>query len=84
MRRHKWGIWWLVLLAWNAAYFGAYIARGDYWWAAVITPWALFCGYMGYRDLTKVSRTVTITITPDMREWDAAMKRAMQKGKRKP
>ena len=84
MRRHKWGIWWLVMLTWNGESLGANLYRGRYWWALSALAVAVMSATMAYRDLTKTSRTVTITITPDMREWDAAMKRAMGNGKRKP
>ncbi len=85
MRGRKWGIFWLVMLAWNAETIGVHLATDGWGFrAAFDLIVGLWCAFMAYHDLTKVSRTVTITITPDMREWDAAMKRAMENGKRKP
>ena len=77
MRKHKWGIWWMVMFAWNAEALGYHLGSDRWWRAALDLLVTIWMGVMVYRDLTKVSRTVTITITPDMREWDAAMKRAM-------
>ena len=63
MRRHKWGIWWLVILAWNAANFGSDITRGRYWWALVAFAGASVCAAMAYIRLTEHSEArLTITV----------------------
>ena len=77
MSRHKWGILWLVLLTWNAANFGLDIASDNPWYALAAGLTAGFSAVMAYRDLTKPG-PLTITITPDTRAFDAAMKRAMR------
>lgn len=60
MRRHKWGIWWLLLLAWNAANLGTNLTRGRYWWALAAATTAVWCAVLAYRRLTE--RRVTVTI----------------------
>ena len=52
MRRHKWGIWWLVIFAWNAADFGSDMAKGRNWWALASIVAAVWCAVMAYHDLT--------------------------------
>jgi hypothetical protein len=82
MSDHKWGIWWMVLFAWNAADFGSDIIRGRYWWALAGGVAAVWCAVMAYRDLTKAQQaTVTFTVGRpplDSREYDAAMQRASE------
>jgi len=77
MKRHKWGIAWLVQIAWNSAFVAWDLTSGRYALAGFMAALAVFCGVMAYLDLTKVGR-VTITIRPDTRAFDAAMKRAQE------
>ena len=77
MSRHKWGIFWLVMLAWNGEGLGGNLNQGRYWWALTAAATAVMCAVMAYRDLTKPG-TLTITITPDTRAFDAAIKRAQR------
>ena len=77
MKRHKWGILWLVLLAWNGESLGGNLNQGRYWWAVAAAASAVMCAVMAYRDLTKVP-SITLTIRPDTRAFEAAMKRAMR------
>jgi hypothetical protein len=63
VKRNKWGIWWLFLLAWNSANFGSNIPRGRYWWALVAFAGALACAAMAYSRLTTHSEArLTITV----------------------
>jgi len=79
MRRHKWGICWLVLLAWNAESLGLLLATDKWGRAGFALIVAVLCAVMAYRDLTKPRvGSVTITITPDTRAFDAAIKRAQR------
>jgi hypothetical protein len=79
VKRHKWGIFWLVMLAWNGESLGGNLNQCRYWWALLAFVTAVMCAVMAYRDLTKPRvGSVTITITPDTRAFDAAMKRAQR------
>jgi len=80
VRRHKWGIFWLVMLAWNGESLGGNLYRGRYWWVLAAGITAVMCAVMAYRDLTKLRvGSVTITITPDTHAFDAAIKRAQRR-----
>jgi hypothetical protein len=82
MSHHKWGIFWLVMLAWNAAAFGSHLGSDMWWRAGLDLLVAFWMAVMAYRDLTGTAAysrrpgTVTITIRPDTRGFDDAMKRA--------
>ena len=77
MRRHKWGIFWLAMLAINSANFSKDILWGRGWFALVAFAAAVLCAVMAYRDLTKPRvGLMTTTITIDHLDFDAAMKRA--------
>jgi hypothetical protein len=79
MRRHGWGIYWLLALTWQGSVIGFDLATNHPWFAALAGAGAVLCAVMAYRDLTKLRvGTVTITITPDTRGFDAAIKRAMR------
>jgi hypothetical protein len=63
MSHHKWGIFWLVMLAWNAESLGEYLGRGRYWWALVTAAVVVMCAVMAYDRLTKHSEArLTITV----------------------
>ena len=55
MRRHRLGIWWLSLLAVNAAYFGVNATHDKPWLALPCWLAAAFCAVMAYRDLTGIA-----------------------------
>ena len=64
MSHHKWGIWWMALLAWNASNFGGDLWRGRYWWTLASGLAVIWCAAMAYRNLTMrtAPRDITITI----------------------
>jgi len=63
MRRRKWGIWWLFLLAWNAANFGKDTITGRPWFALLAFVMAVLCAVLAYHELTRHSEArFTITV----------------------
>ena len=63
MRRHKWGIFWLVMLAWNAASLGNHLGS-DRWGRAIFDlAVVVLMGFMAYSDLTRHSEArLTVTV----------------------
>jgi len=52
VRRHKWGIFWLIMLAWNAASFGSHSSSGSWGRAGLDLFIVVWMGFMAYHDLT--------------------------------
>lgn len=52
VRRHKWGIFWLIMLAWNAASLGSHLDSNSWGRASLDLFIVVWMGVMAYYDLT--------------------------------
>lgn len=52
MKRHKWGIFWLVMLAWNAESLGYHLGLHNWWRTVLDLAIVVMCGAYAYHHLT--------------------------------